>query len=164
MHIQDEHIQNNTKEYLRKRRYGVLAEHKMNSASTTLSPDPSTSIPTSPITSATECDSNTTADTSITGYIGTKSTQKALKELTSSLIEKVNNDEDDPLPVQSDEKIQVLLHKLFDFSTQEWVFCQLSTAVGTLDDEMTVYELYDLETVSDLVLDVEDTLKTLLVE
>jgi len=155
MHIRDEHLRKKNKSFLRQRAFGVNAESASNQVpSRPISTPPSTmdvvmagplddQLPAGSV--AVETDSRSRSTQSIT-------------HLTSQLIAALKLDEDIDLPASHTNTMSCCIGDIFNFESTHWIMSHRLSAVGSLEDEMELYNLLNLDTSGDLDVDVDDCL------
>ena len=86
------------------------------------------------------------------------------QEITQSFMQMVDDDVDiDSIPAAS-SSITIKISDLFDFNRRHWIAEQERSASRSLDEEMELYELLDLDAAGEEDMDapVDDTVNSLL--
>jgi len=153
MHIRDEHLRKKNKLFLRQCAFGVNAE----SASNRMPSRPSSTAPSTVdiVMAGPSDDQLPTGSVAAETDSGTRSTQSII-HLTSQLIAALKLDEDVDLTVSHSNKVSCRIGDIFNFESTHWIMSHRLSAVGSLEDEMELYNLLNLDASGDLDADVDD--------
>ncbi|KAI9457355.1 ribonuclease H-like domain-containing protein [Lactarius psammicola] len=154
MHIRDEHLEKEVKCGLRKRLFGALAE---NPATQTHS------MPSTPVLPASDLFSSQAAAPPPVPK-STESLHMLTQRHIAMLDENVHTDMDNTAAGAnninySTEKRMIV--DRFDFSSDTWTAFFQRSAMGSLEDEMELYDLLDLDAEGDLDYDLDDCVESI---
>ncbi len=172
MHIRDEHLEKEVKRRLRKRLFGALAENPATRVSSTqvntvtfgaahpsLSTTEPYSVPPTPVPLA----SDPLLSQEMVPPPVPKSTE-SLCTLTQRHIEMLEENIQSDMgstnnTTDSTEKRKIV--DRFDFSSDTWTTFFQRSATGSLEDEMELYDLLDLDAEGDLDYDLDDCVESI---
>lgn len=147
MHCRDEHIRSGIKKEMKKRMFGVLADSH---SETSMTASTSLRNPDEDVQMASASSNEGTIDSD------TAPTNEGIEQIVRRFTEfSANHDDEAPSLSESSQTAKVALADLFDLREKYWINTHKKDAMGSLDDELALYEMLDKDAPGEDALDYE---------